>query len=91
MADNIGVCVLWAFPPCAPCDKWALKGSLRNVVDSSCSVYCQCQLQPLIAFETYLVQCSHDPVVAMAMVPMVLSMLLCFSLIEVSDLLLMRN
>ena len=39
----------------------------------------------------YSVQCSHDPVVAMAVVPMVLSMLLCSSLIEVSDLLLMRS
>ena len=21
MADTIGVCVLWVFPPCAPCDE----------------------------------------------------------------------
>ena len=42
-------------------------------------------------FFAYLVHCSHDPVVAMAMVPMVLSMLLYSSLIEVSDLLLMRS
>ena len=54
-------------------------------------MFCLHAAATTIIAETYSVQCSHDPVVAMAMVPMVLSMLLCSSLIEVSDLLVIHN